>query len=35
MLAVPLFHFPFKPMNTEILPTHTPALFDAAVKRAT
>jgi L-threonylcarbamoyladenylate synthase len=35
MLAVPLFHFPFKPMNTEILPTHTPALFDAAVKCAT
>src|ERR1035441_8650365 len=35
MLAGPLFHFPFKPMNTEILPTHTPALFDAAVKRAT
>ncbi len=30
-----VFHFPFKPMNTEILPTHTPALFDAAVKRAT
>ena len=25
----------FKPMNTVILPTHTPALFDAAVKRAT
>jgi L-threonylcarbamoyladenylate synthase len=27
-------HFPFRPMKTEILPTNTPALFAAAVKRA-
>lgn len=26
--------FPFRPMNTEILSTHTPALFAAAVRRA-
>ena len=29
-----VFRFPFGPMSTEILPTHTPALFAAAVKRA-
>ena len=29
-----VFHFPFRPMNTEILSTHTPQLFAAAVKRA-
>lgn len=29
-----VFHFTFWPMSMEILPTHTPALFEAAVKRA-
>ena len=29
-----VFHFPFSLMNTEILPTDTPALFKTAVKRA-
>jgi L-threonylcarbamoyladenylate synthase len=29
-----VFHFPFWPMNTEILSTPTPVLFAAAVKRA-
>jgi L-threonylcarbamoyladenylate synthase len=29
-----VFQFPFSPMNTDLLPTHTPALFAAAVKRA-
>ena len=32
MLDVSLF--PFQPMNTEVLPTHAPRLFTAAVKRA-
>ena len=32
MLVV--FHFPFRSMKTEILSTHTPALFAAAVERA-
>ena len=29
-----VFHFPFWPMKTEILSTHTPQLFAAAVRRA-